>query len=175
MKAPMCVLAVLLACTPALSPAPLAAEQAGADPAAVPSSEIERMFDAYALVQAQDQLKLKDDQYTQFLPRFKALQDVRRRNQAERGRLLQQLSRLLLDAKAGDALLKDHLRALQDLDVRAASEIRRAFDAVDQVLDVRQQAQFRAFEEWMEQRTLDLVTRARQNFRSSGRGVKSPP
>ena len=33
---------------------------------------------------------------------------------------------------------------------------------IDQVLDVRQQAQFRVFEELMERRKIDLVTRARQ-------------
>jgi hypothetical protein len=61
--------------------------------------------------------------------------------------------------------LKDRLKALQDLEIRTAADVRKAFDAVDQVLDVRQQAQFRVFEELMERRKIDLVTRARQNNR----------
>jgi hypothetical protein len=131
----------------------------------VTPAEIQRMFDAYALVQAQDQLKLGDDQYPQFLSRFKALQEVRRRSQAERMRLIQELRRLSGDARPDEAPLKDRLKALQDLEIRTAADVRKAFDAVDQVLDVRQQAQFRVFEELMERRKIDLVTRARQNNR----------
>ena len=136
----------------------------------VSPAEIQRMFDAYALVQAQDQLKLADDQYPQFLSRFKALQEMRRRLQTERVRIIQDLRRLSADAKPDDSQLKDRIRMLQDLEVRTAAEIRKAFDAIDQVLDVRQQAQFRVFEELMERRKIELVTRARQNTRARLRG-----
>jgi hypothetical protein len=54
------------------------------------------------------------------------------------------------------------MQALQDADVRTAADVRKAYDAIDQVLDVRQQARFRVFEELMERRKLELVTRARQ-------------
>ena len=40
--------------------------------------------------------------------------------------------------------------------------MRKAYEAIDQVLDLRQQAQFRVFEELMERRKLELVMRARQ-------------
>ena len=53
----------------------------------VTPAEIQRMFDSYALMQAQDQLKINDEQYPQFLTRFKALQDVRRRTLHERTRI----------------------------------------------------------------------------------------
>ena len=140
--------------------------------AAVSPAEIQRMFDAYALVQAQDQLKLGDEQYPRFLARFKVLQETRRRSQAERGRAIQELRRLALDARSDESLLKDRMKALQDLDVRTAAEIRKAQEAVDQVLDVRQQAQFRGFEELMERRKIELVTRARQNNRQNGRAAR---
>jgi Spy/CpxP family protein refolding chaperone len=140
------------------------------DPGNVTPVEIQRMFDAYALVQAQEQLKLDDDQYTQFLPRFKALQEVRRRMQGERGRTILDLRRLALDPKSDEAQIKERLKALQDLDARSAADLKRAYDAIDQVLDVRRQAQFRAFEELMERRKLELVTRARQNNRPPLRG-----
>ena len=140
------------------------------DPANATPIEIQRMFDAYALVQAQEQLKLADDQYTQFLPRFKALQEVRRRTQGERGRIIMDLRRLALDPKSDEAQIKERLKSLQDLDTRSAADLKRAYDAIDQVLDVRRQAQFRAFEELMERRKLELVTRARQNNRPPLRG-----
>src|SRR5262245_35456854 len=73
-----------------------AAQEAGITPA-----EIQRMFDAYALLQAQDQLNIGDDQYSQFLARFKALQDVRRKALQERTRIVNELRRMLNEG-AGD-------------------------------------------------------------------------
>jgi Spy/CpxP family protein refolding chaperone len=128
----------------------------------VTPGEIQRMFDSYALMQAQDQLKISDDRFPQFLTRFKALQDVRRRTLQERARTVQELRQLVNAPQPDEAQLKDRLKALADLEGRAAEEIRKAQDAIDQVLDVRQQAKFRVFEETMERRKLELVTRARQ-------------
>ena len=48
------------------------------------------------------------------------------------------------------------------LDARARVEDEKAYEAINQVLDIRQQAKFRVFEENMERRKLELVTRARQ-------------
>ncbi len=149
---------------------PQAPQGPALDPTGATPAEIQRMFDAYALVQAQDQLKLADDQYTQFLPRFKALQETRRRAQNERGRLIMELRRLALDPKSDEGQIKERLKALQDLEARSAADLKRSYDAIDQVLDVRRQAQFRAFEELMERRKLELVTRARQNNRPALRG-----
>ncbi len=61
-----------------------------------------------------------------------------------------------------ETVLAERLKALQDLDAHAADEVKKAYDAIDQVLNVPQQAKFRVFEENMERRKLDLVTRARQ-------------
>ena len=132
-----------------------------AEPPAVTPAEIQRMFDAYALVQAQEQLKLRDDQYPQFLTKFKALQDIRRRNQQERGRVVQELRRLTNDASSDEGAIRDRLKALQDVDGRAEADIRKAVDAVDAVLDVRQQARFRLFEQQMEQQKINMLVRAR--------------
>jgi Spy/CpxP family protein refolding chaperone len=136
---------------------------------AVTPLELQRMFDAYALVQAQEQLKITDEQYAQFLPRFKVLQDVRRRALQDRARVVQELRRLLMDERADDMQIKDRLRTLGDIETRAENETRKAYDAIDQVLDVRQQAKFRIFEEQMERRKLELVTRARQANRLRAR------
>jgi hypothetical protein len=40
--------------------------------------EHQRLFDAYALMQAREQLKIDDEEFTRFMSRFRALQDVRR-------------------------------------------------------------------------------------------------
>jgi hypothetical protein len=139
------------------------------EPQSASPAEIQRMFDAYALVQAQDQLKLNQEQFPQFLARFKALQEVRRRLRVERLRALQELTRLSKQEKTEEGELKEGLKTLQDVDARSSVEIRKAYDAIDQILDLRQQVRFRLFEELMERRKIELVTRARQNNRMRNR------
>lgn len=130
------------------------------DPGVTPV-ELQRMFDAYALVQAQDQLKLSDEQYGRFLVRFKTLQDIRRRALQEHTRLVAELRRLI-QGQPDEAQLKDRMQGLQDVDTRAIADVKKAYEAIDQALDVKQQASFRVFEEQMERRKLELITRARQ-------------
>jgi hypothetical protein len=142
------------------------AAAAGAE-AGVSPAEVQKMFDAYALMQAQDQLKIADEQFARFLTRYRALQDVRRKALQEHARLVIELRRLLNGPQPDEAQLKDRMAALQDLEGRSGADIRKAFDAVDQVLDVAQQAKFRVFEELMERRKLELVTRARQANRKN--------
>jgi TolA-binding protein len=133
-----------------------------ADAPSVSPAEIQRMFDSYALIQAQDQLKISDEQFPQFLRRFKILQDTRRKNLQERFRLVQDLRRLSNDAQPDEVQMKERLKALDELEIRSQAETAKAYDAIAQILDVRQQARFRVFEENMENRKLALVTRARQ-------------
>lgn len=133
----------------------------GAD-AGVSPAEIQRMFDSYALMQAQEQLQISDDQFPQFLTRFKALQDIRRQALQQRTRRTMELRRLLNAPQLDEAALREQMKGLEELDTRLAADLKRAYEAIDQVLNVRQQAKFRVFEELMERRKLELVTRARQ-------------
>ena len=126
-------------------------------------AELQRLFDAYTVMQAQDALQLDDAQFGQFLPKLKTLQDTRRRNEQARNRLVAELGRLTApSAAAADGVVRDRLRELQELEDRAAADLRRAYDTVDQVLDVRRQARFRVFEQNMERRKLQLMLRARR-------------
>jgi len=134
----------------------------GDDVPGVTPAEIQRMFDAYALLQAQEQLKIGDEQFTKFLTRFKDLQQIRRQTLNERGRIINTLRRMLNQGGASDDDLKARLAELQELETRSAADIKKAYDAINQVLDVQQQAKFRVFEELMERRKLELVMRARQ-------------
>jgi hypothetical protein len=138
-----------------------------AEQPAVTPFELQRLFDSYALLQAQEQLKISDEQFSRFLPRFKALQDARRQMLQQRTRVLADVRRLLNEAQADEGQIRERLKQLQDLEDRGAAEARKAYDAIDQVLDVRQQGQFRLFEEQMERRKLELVTRARQANRAN--------
>ena len=134
----------------------------GPDEGGVTPAEIQRMFDAYALMQAQEQLKIGDEQFTRFLTRFKTLQEVRRQTLQERARIIVNLRRLVNAPQPDEAQIKDRMNALQELETRSAADMKKAYEAIDQVLDIRQQAKFRVFEEMMERRKLELVMRARQ-------------
>jgi hypothetical protein len=127
-------------------------------------AEIAGMLDSYAAVRAQDALSLDEAHYAEFVTRLRKLQEVRRRNQQGHNQVLQEL-RKLAGAQAeppyDEAAIRDRLKALREYDDRAAAELRQAYDAVDEVLDVRQQARFRIFEETIERRKLDLLMRAR--------------
>ncbi len=139
--------------------------RAAGDEQGVTPAEIQRMFDAYALMQAQEQLKIDEEHFTRFLSRFKALQDVRRQTLRERARLVTELRQLANAPQLDEAQIKDRLNALQELETRAAADVKKAYDAINQVLDIRQQAKFRVFEELMERRKLELVMRARRGDR----------
>lgn len=157
--AALCLLALALPGSALAQRANVSPDQA-ARPLGV--AEIQRLFDAYTVVQAQEALALDDAQFGKFLPRLKALQAARRRFEIERQRLTAELGRMLSPGPADEGRLREQLKALEDLEVRAAADAKTALDAVDQVLDLRQQARFRVFELQMERRKFELVLRARR-------------
>lgn len=164
MKRIAMLVGVLLIAVPAF-----ARQQADQDPAnpGVSPAELQRLFDSYALVQAQQFLNLSDDQYSKFLPRFMTLQNVRRQALQQHTRMLNELRRLIMPAEGGEDQVRAALKQLQDIDDRGEAEAKKAQEAVDQTLDLRQQARFRIFEAQMERRKLELVTIARQGNRAN--------
>jgi hypothetical protein len=162
------VILVLLCCAPEAAAGrqpqqPRMRPGGGAQMGRMAAGEIQRLFDAYQVMQSQEALQLDETQFAQFLPKLTALQQARRRNEYDRQQLVQALAQLLAPGQAMDeARVKDTLRALQELDGRAAAELRRAYDALDQTLDFRQQARFRVFESQMERRKLELLLRVRR-------------
>ena len=140
--------------------------------------EIQKLFDAYLVMEAQQALQLGDQQYPQFLARLRTLQDTRRRTQQERNQLMGQLQRLTnprLPKSVDEAEIRSRLTALQELESRTAAEMRKAYNALDEVLDVRQQARFRVFEEQIERRKIELLMRARQQNRQNQQGPNAKP
>lgn len=141
-----------------------------ADPAGLRPAEIQRLFDAYLVMEAQQALGLADAQYAPFLTRLRTLQETRRRHLASRALALAELARLTAPRNTAvrppdETLLKERLAALQELDSQAAAETRKAYGELDALLDPRQQARFRVFEDQIERRKLELMLRARQNAR----------
>lgn len=136
--------------------------------------QLQQLFDAMLVMQAQQELSLSETQYAQFLTRLRVLQDSRRRYQVERTRLINELQRLtnprVARPNVNEAMVKERLMALQELESRHAAEARRAYNGIDEVLDVHQQARFRVFEEQIERRKLDLLVRARERARLKQQG-----
>jgi hypothetical protein len=151
--------------------------QRGAGPdGGVTPAEIQQMFDAYFLVQAQEVLQLKDDQYPRFLTRLRALQAIRRRAENQRLQNINQLRRMLqaTDGAVDESQIKERLKALNDLDASAATEVRQAQESLDEVLDLRQQARFRILELEMERRKVELLMRTRQANRPNANRPRPP-
>ena len=149
----------------------------GPEPGNMSPGEIQKLFDAYIVVESQRALELSDSQYPQFIAKLRVLQDARRRNQQERNQLLQRLLRMT--APRGPALensmIEATLKNLQEVEARTAAEMRKAYDDLDQVLDVRQRARFRVLEEQVERRKIELLMRARQQpNRPNGRPLPKP-
>jgi hypothetical protein len=140
---------------------------------------VQQLFDAMLVMQAQEALSLSEPQYARFLTRLRVLQDTRRRNQQERARLLNELQRLTNARRDGATIsegdLKQRLTALQEVEARSAADMRKAYDGIDEVLDVYQQARFRVFEEQIERRKLELIMRARQQNRDRPVPPRRPP
>jgi len=188
---------VLVAALVAVAPAPAAAAQAAgrgrsgaqapAPPVVLPQDEdgrpisagqIQRLFDAYTVLQAQEALGLTEAQYGRFVTRLKSLQEIRRRHQQARNQILNQLRQLTTaDGRAvaapDEGAIAEQLRSLRDEDDRGAGDLRKAYEGVDETLSVTQQGRFRTFEERMEQQKLELLLRARQNARANRTRGKS--
>jgi len=145
----------------------------GQDVPPISAGQIQRWFEAFTVLQAQDALQLSEAQYGRFVTRLKALQEMRRKHQQARNQVLGDLRRLTNPEKGSndEASITERLKALREEDDRASADLKRAYEGVDETLDIRQQARFRLFEERMEQQKLELLTRARANARAArGRG-----
>ena len=151
----------------------------GLDNGDMTPGEIQKLFDAYLVMEAQQALQLSDQQYPQFLSRLRTLQETRRKNQQERNQLMNQLQRLTnprAQVRGDEAMIKERLTGLQELESRNNAEMRKAYNALDEVLDIRQQARFRVFEEQIERRKIELLMRARQQNRlNNQQGPNSNP
>ena len=124
--------------------------------------EVQRLFEAFELVRAQEMLDLSAEQYPEFVARFKVLQDTGRQGQQERQRRLRELRRMSNQAGADEATLTEQLVALGAHDQELAQKQRDAIAEIDRLLNVRQQVRFRMFEQAMERRRVELLMRARR-------------
>ena len=141
--------------------------QGGAAAEIADPAEVNRLFDAYAIMQAQEMLQLDEERFGPFVTRLKALQEARRRHMRGRGQIIRDLQQMVRQGTADEAALRERMDALVKQDEAGAQEIKRAAGAVDELLDVRQRARFRVFEHQLEIKKLELLARVRQQFRAN--------
>jgi seryl-tRNA synthetase len=128
--------------------------------------QLDQAFDRFMVAQARNALQLTDDQVPAFGPRLQRLQATRRRAQRQRRQLVQQMTALSQnDGALDDQTVAAKLKALDDQAARADAEIRQAYQEIDALLTPQQRLRFRAFEVRMEQRKLELISRAREAAR----------
>src|SRR5690349_17189668 len=66
----------------------------GGPEAAINAGQIQRWFEAFTVLQAQEALQLSEAQYGRFVTRLKSLQDSRRKHQLARNQIMGDLRRL---------------------------------------------------------------------------------
>ena len=150
----MCLVSTTVAAAQARDEIPLTGDMTPA--------QVQRLFDAYELVQAREMLDLDDEQYPQFVASLNALQEARRETQQQRQRMLRELNRLSRQPGTEESILEERLERLRAHDRESAAVLEQAYDGIDDVLNVRQRVRFRMFERQMERRRLEMLQRARR-------------
>jgi hypothetical protein len=142
----------------------------GPGDAPLTAQQVEQEFDNFALGQAQRALNLNEGQFFRFARAYRALQGVRRRAQRQRRAMLGELGPLLRGpgAVADPPAVEARIAALDEQLVITAQEVRRAYGAIDRVLNLRQRGRFRQFEQQMELKKLELLARAQAGARGGG-------
>jgi uncharacterized protein with von Willebrand factor type A (vWA) domain len=74
-----------------------------------------------------------------------------------------------------DAALDEKLKAFDQVNERSAQEIRQLTQELDGILTPYQRVRFRVFEERMERRKIDLLTRARAGRAGGGGTAPAEP
>lgn len=147
------------------------------DPAqsAAALNDVQQMLDAMVLGRAQPQLQLTDDQYPTFFKNMQVLQQLRRRDQMLRQRMLGELRRLTAPQQQeppDDATIEAKTKAFDDLESQMFQDEQKARAAVDAILTPRQRARFRVFEENMEREKLRMLAKALADPRKTTTPIK---
>ena len=150
---------------PAGAPSPQTPGAASAVPEQISVADVQAMFEAMALLDAEKQIPLAADQYPAFAVRLKRLQQARGVHQRNHNRALNELRRLTnppAGAKIDDAAVEAKFKELVTIDADGRVAIDQATDAIDQILSPTQRARFRILEDSIERKKLDFLTRVRK-------------
>jgi Spy/CpxP family protein refolding chaperone len=158
------------------APPPPPPQEPQVDPGQLTAAQVEQEFDNFALGQAQRQLGLAEAQYFRFARAYRELQMVKRRALRERRAMTNELGALVRQPGpvADPTAVAAKIAALDEQLVQTAVAVQRAHVAIDNVLNLRQRARFRQFEQQMEQKKLELLALAQAGGRGRGGAVRLP-
>lgn len=144
--------------------------RAGVPPAVrnMDAAQLQQHIDALALVQAQQELKLTEEQQANFAAKLVRLQTVRRRTTNERRRLFTELRGLVDSQTPRDEAIAENLKALGDVNRRGAEEVLKSQEDLDAILTPWQRAKFRLFEERLERQKVEMLGRIAAGARAGG-------
>ena len=126
------------------------------------AQEVQKWLDTWALIEAERVLQLTQEQYPNFVARLTRLHNIRRRTQMERRRALGEIGGLVQGpGPHREDAINERLRILDEQTQKAAQEIRQAYADLDAVMTPVQRGRFRLFEEAIERRKIDLLSKVR--------------
>lgn len=135
-------------------------------------ADIQSMFDAMAVLDAEKFVALTAEQYPVFVQKLKRLQDARKQLNQRRARAINEL-RMMVSANPAngktvdDPTIDAKLKELDGFETDGRTAIGKALEDLDQLLSPRQRARFRLLEESTEKKKLDFLMKVRQQ---GGRG-----
>src|SRR5262249_27368251 len=121
-------------------------------------ADVQAMFETMALMEAERFVALTSDQFPTFVQRLKRLQDARGAQTRKHNRALNELRVMAnpVNGRADDAAIEAKLKELAAIESDGRVEIAKAYEAVDQMLSVRQRARFRILEDNIEKKKIDF-------------------
>jgi hypothetical protein len=133
-------------------------------------ADVQSMFEAMTLLEADRFVMLTADQMPMFVPRLRRLQEARAQHFRRHNRAIAEL-RVMANpqtGKADDATIDAKLKELDTIEAESLAAVNKAMEAIDQLLSPRQRARFRLLEENIEKKKLDFLTKVRQTGRGGG-------
>jgi len=121
-----------------------------------------------------DYLELKEEQLARFLPKFKELDDLRKKHYGNRREALAEL-RKLLEADSSEAQIKSALDHLRDIEAKYSQEEKQLEDTLNSILATKQQAQFVVFQDVYWRDMQRLVRNLRELSRLRERRLEPQP
>lgn len=134
--------------------------------------QLQQFLDAFALIQAEQQLKLDTEQYKAFAPKLIRMQTVRRQLLQQRRRALNELNQALTAQTPSDDAIGEKTRAVDEANRKAAEELVKSYQDLDTVLTPWQRGRFRLLEEQIERKKLELLAKIGPPPAPTGAGGK---
>ena len=129
-------------------------------------ADVQAMFDAMALNEAEKFLALTTEQFPVFVQKLRRLQDARVVQARKRGRLTNELRRLVNPMPQGNRVdeiaIAAKLKELDQTEAESMAMSKKAFDELEQGLSPRQRARFRLLEENLERKKVEFLSKVRQ-------------